>query len=138
MSVLKFSEAKSYVVATIALLNAIWLLSSCGMGKREKFIEYNNCIINCFSDTTYYKKMRTEVKVADELEKYLNYTKDSIARSYDYPSYLDAEKIFNEYPDDVSIRKLKFRRDSIVETKMNQHVLYFQFDLLKKSNPLHD
>lgn len=138
MSACKFSEAKFYAIATIALLSAIALLSSCGMGKREKFIEYNNDIIECFSDSAYYKRMRSDVKVAEELEKYLNNTKDSIARSYDYDSYFEAEQIFMDYPDDVSIRKLRIRRDSIVEKKMNQYVLGFQFELLKKSNPLHD
>lgn len=138
MSAYKFSEAKFYAIATIALLSAIVLLSSCGMGKREKFIEYNNDIIECFSDSAYYKRMRSDVKVAEELEKYLNNTKDSIARSYDYDSYFEAEQIFKDYPDDVSIRKLRIRRDSIVEKKMNQYVLGFQFELLKKSNPLHD
>lgn len=138
MSAYKFIEAKFYAIATIALLSAIVLLSSCGMGKREKFIEYNNDIIECFSDSAYYKRMRSDVKVAEELEKYLNNTKDSIARSYDYDSYYHAEQIFMDYPDDVSIRKLRIRRDSIVEKKMNQYVLGFQFELLKKSNPLHD
>lgn len=138
MSVFKFSEAKYYIFAIATLFGIIGLLSSCRMGKREKFIEYNNSLIKCFSNPEYYNKMKNNVKAAEELEKYLNNTKDSIAKSYDYNSYYEAELLFSDFPEDISIKKLKIRRDSIIERKLNDNVLIFQFELLKKSNPLHD
>lgn len=138
MSKFTLKNIKFYLALIFSLLSIVWMMSACSMGKRQKFMAYNNSLIECFSDPNYYKKMKSDVKSPEELEKYLNNTKDSIARSYDYKDYFNAEELYKDYPDDISIKQLKLRRDSIVTQKLFENVLQFQFELLKKGNPLKD
>ncbi len=110
------------------------ILVSCAKTEKEKIINFNNDVVEWFTNKDFTKEMKSQVKAPEQMNKFMSDNIARIAKENGFKDEKETEKAFQKLMNDKDIKKLLAETEIKVKSRMAEMQQY-QMELVQKFHP---